>query len=95
MLTKSDLQQIRGVIREEVETEVGNAKSDLASDITRVQLRNSSDLMAIQNRLKNLEIGQRKIQKDINYQIDILDKDHLSNSRRIKRIEEELQIQTV
>lgn len=93
MLTKTDLQQIRGVVREEVEAEVGNAKSDLASNITRVQLRNSSDLMDIQNRLKNLEVGQRKIQKDLNFQINFLDKDHLSNLRRIQRIEEKLQIQ--
>jgi hypothetical protein len=93
MLTKTDLQQIRGVVREEVEAEVGNFKHGFDSNLARLEIRNSYELTKINDRLKNLEIGQRKIQKDLTYQINILDKDHLSNLRRITRIEEKLQIQ--
>lgn len=99
MLTKIDLKEIRDVVREEVEAEVGNAKDELDSRITRVEIRNSYELGQINHRLKNLEIGvarlekgQKKIQKDLNSQINFLDKDHLSNLRRIKRIEEHLHL---
>lgn len=96
MLTKTDLQQIRGVVREEVKI----TKSELGNDIAMFRARVAEEFRGVNNRLKNLEIGvvrlekgQRKIQKDLAYQINILDKDHLSNLRRIERIEEKLQIQ--
>lgn len=107
MLTKTDLQQIRGVVREEVEAEVKNAKSDLEHQIFRVEIRNSSELSEIHDRLKNLEVGQSRleksfvrlekgqmrIQKDVTYTRNFLDHRDILNEKRIAKIEAKLQIE--
>jgi hypothetical protein len=92
-LTNDDLKKIRGVVREEVEAEVGNAKRDLDSSISSVRLRNSYELNQVNNRLKNLEIGQRKIQKDVEYTVDFLDKQDIKTEKRIEKVERKLNLQ--
>jgi hypothetical protein len=92
-LTNDDLKKIRGVVREEVEAEVGNAKRDLDSSISSVRLRNSYELNQVNNRLKNLEIGQRKIQKDVEYTVDFMDKQDIKTEKRIEKVERKLNLQ--
>jgi hypothetical protein len=94
-LTNDDLKKIRGVVREEVEAEVGNAKRDLDASISSVRLRNSYELNQINNRLKNLEIGQSKIQKDLDSTIDFLDKQDIKTEKRIERVEKKLNLQAI
>jgi hypothetical protein len=99
-LTTNDLKKIRGVVREEVEAEVGNAKRDLDSSISSVRLRNSYELTQVNNRLKNLEVGQgrlesgqKKIQKSLDYAVNFLDKQDIKTEKRIEKIERKLDIQ--
>ncbi len=100
MLTKQDLKEIRGIVREEVETEVKNAKEDLSYEVSSVKIRNSYELSQINNRLKNLEIGQsrlekgqKRIQKDVSYTRKFLDFRDIQNEKRIAKIENKLQIE--
>lgn len=97
MLTKDHLQQIRGVVREEVETEVGNAKQDLESKIFRLEIHNSSELNDINDRIKNSEIRIkreiRKVQSTLDGTDKFLDKEFMADRRRIVTIENKLQIE--
>ena len=94
MLTKDDLKQIRSVVREEVETEVGNAKQDLESKIFRLEIHNSSELTNINNRLKNSEIRIKQEIKKVYDKLDkmdmFLDKEVMADRKRIVQIEERL-----
>jgi hypothetical protein len=94
-LTNDDLKKIRGVVREEVEAEVGNAKGDLDSSLSSLRLRNSYELSQISNRLKNLEVGQRKIQKDLDNTIDFLDKQDIKTEKRLEKVEKKLNLQAI
>jgi len=62
MLTKTDLSQIRKIIREEVETESQNIKDEIQADIKMSLVRISGELHRIQDRLKNVEIKINNIQ---------------------------------
>ena len=62
MLTKTDLKEIRKIIREEVETESQNIKTELQSDMIMSTMRIMSELDKIKDRLKNIEIKTNKIQ---------------------------------
>lgn len=94
MLTKDDLQKIRGVVREEVEAEVGNAQEKLESDLrmTKVTLANRID--EVDSRVKNSEIAiKREIKKVVKKLEDMdnfLDKELIADRKRIVRIEEHL-----
>ena len=57
MLTKTDLKEIRKIIREEVETESQNIKTELQSDMIMSTMRIMSELDKIKDRLKNIEIN--------------------------------------
>lgn len=52
MLTKADFTEIRKIIREEVENEVGNAKKELQGDISMVRIRLQGELNDVKDRLK-------------------------------------------
>lgn len=62
MLTKTDLNQIRKIVREEVETESQNIKDEIQADIKMSLVRISGELSQVKDRLKNLEIKINKIQ---------------------------------
>lgn len=90
MLTKTDLEEVRKIIREEVETESQNAKEELQADLKMNMVRTVSELREIKDRLKNLEIKVNKIQKDLKYAVNFLDKEGLKISKRVARIEADL-----
>jgi hypothetical protein len=92
MLTKDDLEQIRAVVREEVEAEVKNAKVELQGDIvmSKVHLAKKTDELA--NRMKNLEITANKIQKDLKEAVNFLDNESVRVVKRINRIEAEINL---
>lgn len=94
MLTKGDLQEIRNVVREEVETEIGNVKSDLGHSVRMAGVRTSQELREMQDRIKNSEIGIkreiRKVQTKLEDIDNFLDKELMADRKRIVRIEEHL-----
>ena len=93
MLTKTDLSQIRKIIREEVETESQNIKDEIQADIKMSLVRISGELHRIQDRLKNVEIKINKIQKDLKYAVNFLDKESLKIQKRVERIEKHLKLE--
>ena len=95
MLTKTDLSQIRKVIREEVETESQNIKEEIQADIKMSLVRISGELHRIQDRLKNVEIKINKIQKDLKYAVNFLDKESLKIQKRVERIEKHLKLEPI
>lgn len=93
MLTKNNLFQIRKLVRDEIEAEAENIKTDLGSEIKLVGIRTSRGLDEIKNRLKNLEILARKTQKDLKSVTNFLDKENLKTLKRVERIETHLHLQ--
>ncbi len=96
MLTKSDVSEIRKVIREEVGNETQAIKEELQADINMSRMRVQSDIQELKDRIKNLEIRIAKMHKDLRNEIKfvshILDKENMATLKRVKRIEEHLQI---
>ncbi len=90
MLTKTDLQSIRKIVREEVETEAENIKTELQSDLKMNLVRIVGELRELKDRLKNVEIKINKIQKDIKYAVDFLDKEGLKVVKRVEKVEKRL-----
>ena len=87
MLTKADLKEIRKIIREEVENEVQNTKDELQADQKMNLIRIVTEIRGVENRLKNLEIRITKVQKDLKYTINFLDKEGLKVIKRVERID--------
>lgn len=96
MLTKSDISEIRKVIREEVGNETQAIKEELQADINMSRMRVQSDIQELRDRIKNLEIRVAKMHKDLRNEIKfvshILDKENMATLKRVKRIEEHLRI---
>jgi hypothetical protein len=90
MLTKTDLSQIRKVVREEVETESKSSKEDLQGEIKLVRIEIQKDIRTLTNRLKSLEIVANKIQKDIKSIVNFFDKEYLQLRKRVEKVEEHL-----
>lgn len=95
MLTKRDLKEIRKILREEVEAESQNIKEELQADMKMNLVRTLTEIRELKDRMKNLEIGVRKIQKDLKYAIDFLDKEGLKITKRVDRIEEHLNLDPI
>lgn len=64
MLAKSDLERIREIIREEVENEAEAIKDELGADIRMSGIRVSQNLDEFKDRIKNLEIRVRRMNKE-------------------------------
>src|SRR3989344_1669832 len=94
MLTKTDLQAIDRIVkkrvREEIEVEIQNVKNDLQADIKMSQIRILGEINNIKDRLKNVEIKINKIQKDLKYAVNFLDKEFLNTQKRVERTEKHL-----
>lgn len=93
MLTKNDLATLRKIIREEVEAEGENTKTEIGSDITQLKIRMASEFRAVNNRLKNLEIKSNKIQKDLKTTINFFDREVLGIKKKVDKVEEHLHLQ--
>ncbi|MEK9176630.1 MAG: hypothetical protein AAB520_04255 [Patescibacteria group bacterium] len=106
MLTKADLQQIRKVIREEVEVESKSIKDGLEHEIrtANLHLRKSLGelgdrtknvelrLLSIEKELKSLRKDVKKLQKDVSVTIDVFNVEDTRLGKRVSRIEEHLRI---
>lgn len=92
MLTKTDLTQIRKIVREEIETESKSLKEDLLGEIKLVRIELQKEIRALASRVKNIEIAIKKIQKDIKSIINFFDKESLQLRKRIERIEDRLNL---
>lgn len=66
MLTKTDLEQIKKVVREEIEAEGELIKDELSNDIRTSRMEVVGEIREQDDRLKNIEIDIRKIKKVIN-----------------------------
>ena len=87
MLTKTDLKEIRKLIREEVESESQNVKDELQAEMKMNLVRTLTEIREVKDRLKNVEIKINKIQKDLKYSVNFLDKFGLNIQKRVERIE--------
>ena len=74
MLTKTDLSQIRKVVREEVETEVKDTTQTLRSEIRESRMRVQSDVRDLDDRMKNVEVRMDGHEKSSSLVIEALDK---------------------
>lgn len=95
MLTKADLSNIRKIIREEVESESVNVKEELVAEIKLSRMELQKEIRALAERVKNLEIGVRKIQKDVKTVINFFDKEYLNLRKRVEVIEEHLRLSSI
>lgn len=64
MLVKTDLQQIRSVVREEVGNEAESIKDDVLSELKMSRIRIQNDIGDLLDRIKNLEIRVRKMNNE-------------------------------
>lgn len=64
MLIKNDFDQIRKIVREEVESEAESTRNELGSKIIMSRIRVQEDIDGLKNRIKNLEIRVAKINKE-------------------------------
>ncbi len=65
MLTKTDFLQIRKIVRNEIETEAKSLQEDLRGEIKLARIEIQKDVRDLKGKIKNLEISNNKIQKDI------------------------------
>ncbi|MDP3955214.1 MAG: hypothetical protein Q8Q15_02535 [bacterium] len=97
MITKTDLSQIRKVIREEIEAE----HDEIQSEIKLFRIQIESRLSNIEDKLKDLTIkGNKhdlqltkilrdiaKIRKDNKYMVDFFDKEYIVIKKRVEKLE--------
>lgn len=92
MLTKTDFAQIRKIIREEIENESTSVKEELGAEIKLSRIELQREIKTVAERVKNLEIAVRKIQKDIKIIVNFFDKEYLGLRKRLEIIEEHLHL---
>lgn len=76
MLTKTDIAQIRKVVREEVEAEVKDSTKTLESEIRLARMQIQNEINDLDDRMKNAEI-----------RLDVVGKDVKDTQKRVKKIE--------
>lgn len=64
MLTKTDLSQLRKLVREEIEAEAKNSRTEVNAEIKLAGIRTVQELRETNDRLKNLEIRLARMEKD-------------------------------
>lgn len=72
MLTKTDLSQIRKVVREEVENEAQSIKDELRSEIKMSMIRTHSEIKELKDKIKNLEIRITRMHDELKKEIRIV-----------------------
>jgi predicted nucleic acid-binding Zn-ribbon protein len=88
MLTKSDLDQIRGVVQEElkpVKADIGILKSDVGT------LR--KDVGALKKDVSTVKQDVAMIRKDMKTITNFFDREYLELRKRVERIEEHLSLE--
>ena len=108
MLTKTDLDQIRKVISQEVKVEVKDSTQTLESQIRLSRMQVQGSIGEVDDRIKNVEIklddvanNVKKTQKDISQikrdqgmMLNLLDKEQMQQRERIVRLEEHVGLLT-
>lgn len=74
MLTKTDLSQIRKIIREEVEAEVKDSTQTLGTTIRESRMKVQYDINQLDDRIKNVEIRLDNSDKNTQTVVSQLDK---------------------
>ncbi len=96
MLTKDDLVKIRKIVREEVENESQAIKDELGADITMSRINIQNDIRGLKDRVKSLEIRLTKMHRELKDEIKLvanfLDRENVATNKRVKRVEDHLQI---
>lgn len=85
MLTKTDLNQIREIFREEQRAEIGNLKLSLKAEMKLMRMEIQNEIRDLEERVKNIEIKIDKI-------IDFFDREHLNLLSRVERLEHHLNL---
>lgn len=94
-MLKEDQIIIRKILREEIESEAENITSKLQSEMKMFRIEIQSDIRDLTDRIKNLEIVARNLQKDIKKQTSlVLSLDNFF-APRIKRLEEKANLPTL
>lgn len=84
MLTKTDLDHIRKVVRQEVKVEVTDATRTLDSQIRLSRMRVQASIGELDDRVKNVEIKL----SDVGDQVEETRKDVVDVKKRVGKIEE-------
>lgn len=94
MLNKTDLEEIRKIIREEVENEAQSTRDSLEAEIKLARIKIQNDIDELKDKIKNLEIKTAKMHKELKNEIKMvvhfLDRENVKALERIKRIEQHL-----
>ena len=69
-MTKSNLKETRKAVREEIEAEGQNIKDGLQTEMKINLIRTLFETREAKDRLKNVEVGINKIQKNLSATID-------------------------
>lgn len=96
MLTKNDLNAIRGVVKEEVKSELVPVRKDISNlqkDVTGLK----SDVTGLKNDVTNLQKDMtvvkkdvKKLRKDLTKTIDFFDKSSVSTREKVNQTRSEL-----
>jgi hypothetical protein len=99
MLTKTDLDQIRKVIRQEVKVEVSDSTQTLESQIRLSRMEVQASVNKVDDRVKNVEIrlddiatNVKKLKRAQGTMLDLLDREQMQQRKRIIRLEEQVGI---
>ena len=92
MLTKNEFKEFRKIVREEIEAESENIKNELQTEMKVNMMRTVGELKELNTRVKNIEVKLNKIQKDLKYTVDFLNKEGLKTQKRVKRLENHLHL---
>lgn len=84
MLTKSDLQQIRNIVKEEAKKAVIGESPQIVEKIV------ARELAPIKKDIQTIKTDITKIKKDIDVIISFFDNEYLGLRRRVERIEDHL-----
>lgn len=95
MLTAGDLSQIRKILREEIEAESETTRSELRAEIKLTKVELANRLNAVADKLKDHGISLNKIQKDLKIIVNYFDSEEIKVQRRLKRIEQHLNLPVV
>lgn len=93
MLTKGDLAAIKDIVREEIEVEAKTIRDEIKYDIFNLKTNIYSEFKEVKSRLKDLEIGTRKIQSDLKTTINFFDKGYLGLKKRVDVLEAKSNLQ--
>jgi len=92
MLTKNEFKEFRKIIREEIEAESENMTNELQTEMKVNMMRTIGELKELNTRIKNVEVKLNKIQKDVRYTVDFLDKEGFKTQKRVERLENHLHL---